>query len=278
MTEGLQRTTPVTLDDATLGELTAFAETLADASGEVIRRYFRARLDVHDKGGASHFDPVTEADRQAEAVIRERIQAAYPNHGILGEEHGFMPGTSGLTWVLDPIDGTRAFITGMPLWGTLIALYDGERPQLGVMDQPYTGERFIGSRQGALLRTAGGMSQLCTRHCPNLSSAVLQTTHTDMFDTVELAAWGEVNDRVRLTRFSGDCYAYCMLAYGLIDLVIESGLAPYDVQALIPIVEAAGGVVSNWSGGSAALGGQVVACGDPRLHEQVLEILAPGAL
>jgi myo-inositol-1(or 4)-monophosphatase len=262
----------------------AFAGRLADASGAVIRPYFRAALSVGNKAGGADaigtgYDPVTAADHGAETAIRERIKQTYPSHGIFGEEHGYEPGSSGLTWVIDPIDGTRAFITGVPLRGTLIALHDGERPILGVMDQPYTRERFTGSVLGAELQTPQGCTQLRTRACAELAQAILSTTHPAVFQTAaERAAFKAVAARVRMTRFGGDCYSYCMLAHGLIDLIIESSLLPYDVQALIPIIAAAGGVMTSWSGAPADEGGQVVAAGDPRVHAQALELLAGAAV
>lgn len=252
-----------------LAEYLAFAEQLADASAEAIGPYFRSQLEVMDKG-RQVFDPVTVADKAAEQAMRRLIRDRYPTHGILGEEDGAQSGSSPLTWVLDPIDGTRAFITGLPLWGTLIALNDGHGPVLGVMNQPFTGERFIGTTAGA--RSNG--ARLRTRSCESLSSAVLMATTPDMFQTPEQrAAFDAVASRARLTRYGGDCYAYCMLASGFVDAIVEASLQPYDIQALIPIIEGAGGVVSAWDGSSAQNGGAVVACGDPRLHAQLVEHL-----
>lgn len=275
MGEKLPVHSPVPLEKEALVEYLGFANQLADAAGSIIAPYFRVPLVVDDKGDAEDYDPVTAADRGAEDAIRQLIHRTYPDQGIFGEERGYEAGQSGLTWVIDPIDGTKAFITGLPVWGTLIALYDGEKPVLGVMDQPFTGERFLGSPWGSELRTETATARLQTRPCPSLSRAILQTTHPDMFSTdAEGRAFHEVARRVRLARFGGDCYAYCMLAHGLIDLIIEASLAPYDIQALIPIVEAAGGVISTWSGDTAAHGGQIVATGDPRLHTQVVTILS----
>lgn len=273
----LPRTPPAELPPKMLGELTGFVHTLAEASGRVIRRHFRAPLAVADKAGAdgAMYDPVTVADRDAEAAIRALIRERRPQDGLYGEEFGYEPGESGLTWVIDPIDGTRAFITGMPLWGTLIALYDGERPILGVMDQPWTGERFVGSRFGAELHDRDGRRPLRTRACAGLAEAALYSTHPDLFDgPAEKSAFDALAGRVRMTRYSGDCYAYCMLAAGCIDLVVESGLKPWDVQALIPIVEAAGGLMSGWQGESAAHGGRILVAGDARVHAEALAILA----
>lgn len=264
-----------TLTDAELREFLAFAGTLADAAAGVVRPLFRAGLAVDDKSRDRSYDPVTAADQEAEAAMRSLIRTHYPNHGIHGEEHGREAGSSPLTWVLDPIDGTRAFITGMPLWGTLIALHDGHRPVLGVMDQPYTGERFVGSRLGGILSARDGTHALEVRPCATLDEATLLCTHPGIFERgVELPAFQALEQRAKLTRFGGDCYGYCMLAYGFADLVVEAGLQPYDIQALVPIIEAAGGIVTNWTGGPAWNGGQVLAAGDRRLHAEALQVLA----
>lgn len=257
------------LGSALLAELRSFAEELADAAGPLIMRHFRSTLQVEDKGGGG-FDPVTVADKAAERLMRELILARYPGHGILGEEEAAVSGSSPLTWVLDPIDGTRAFITGLPLWGTLIALNDGRRPVIGVMDQPFTRERFVGMPgaawcNGELLRT---------RPCASLADARLMCTTPAMFtEPGQGAAFEHVAGQARLVRYGGDCYAYCMLAAGHVDVVIEASLQPYDVQALIPIVEGAGGRMTRWDGGDAQNGGAIVACGDPGLHEQILDQL-----
>lgn len=262
---------PLTADQ--LAEYLAFAEQLADASAEAIRPFFRSQLDVTDKG-RQVFDPVTVADKAGERAMRELIRDRYPTHGILGEEDGAQSGSSPLTWVLDPIDGTRAFITGLPLWGTLIALNDGYGPVLGVMNQPFTGERYIGTAAGASCQG----TQLQTRPCESLSSAVVMATTPEMFQIpAQRAAFDAVANRARLTRYGGDCYAYCMLASGFVDAIVEASLQPYDIQALIPIVEGAGGVVSAWDGSSAQNGGAIVACGDRRLHAQLLEHLRHAA-
>jgi histidinol phosphatase-like enzyme (inositol monophosphatase family) len=219
-------------------EYQVFAEQLAGAATVAIQPYFRAKLDVEDKGGHV-FDPVTSADKAAERAMRDLIQDRYPAHGILGEEEGSIVGSSELTWVLDPIDGTRAFITDLPLWGTLIALNDGQRPVLGVMNQPFTRTRYIGIPGGAW---CNGM-KLQTRSCQGLTSATLMCTTPDMFDTpVRRDAIQSVASRAKLVRFGGDCYAYCMLASGFVDVIIDASLHPYDVQALMPIIEGAGGV------------------------------------
>ena len=256
-----------------LAEYRAFAEELADAAALAIQPYFRSTLEVSDKGGHL-FDPVTVADKAAEQAMRELILSRYPTHGILGEEDEAVAGSSPLTWVLDPIDGTRAFITGLPLWGTLIALNDGHRPVLGVMNQPFTAERYIGTPAGAWRNG----TRLQTRPCRDLSTATLMCTTPDMFQKPEQrTAFESVAGQARLLRYGGDCYAYCMLASGFVDAIVEAALQPYDIQALIPIIEGAGGVVSAWDGGPADNGGAVVACGDPHLHKQLVAMLRNAA-
>jgi len=278
----------MTASDATFLD---FAHRMALAAGAVILPHFRVPLDVEDKssprpgvafdggdgGSTPGYDPVTVADRAAETVIRTEIARAYPDHGIRGEEHGWEKGASNYTWVIDPIDGTRSFILGQLHWATLIALNDGTRVVAGVAHQPYVGESFVATAGGkAEWRRGEERRTLRTRGCRALGNAVLACTHPGIFRTAaDLAAFHRVADRVRLTRYGGDCYAYCLLAMGLIDVVIESSLQAYDVQALIPIVEAAGGVFTDWAGGSCDEGGSVVACGDPALHAQVLALLAP---
>ena len=252
-----------------LAEFQDFSEQLADVAADAIKPYFRNNPEVENKGKIQ-FDPVTIADKVAETAMRQLIRGRYPKHGILGEEGAPDAGTSGLTWVLDPIDGTAAFISGLPLWGTLIALNDGQRPVLGVMNQPFTGERYVATPFGAWCNHV----PLKTRTCGTLSSATLMCTTPAMFDTAQRrAAFEAVATTVRLLQFGGDCYAYCMLASGFVDLVVEAGLEAYDIQALIPIVEGAGGVITDWRGASAQNGGTVAACGDPQMHADLLDLL-----
>jgi myo-inositol-1(or 4)-monophosphatase len=261
------------LNAAEITQYQYFAERLADAAAVAIKPYFRSQLQVDDKGGRL-FDPVTLADKAAERAMRELILSEFPEHGILGEEEDAVAGSVPLTWVLDPIDGTRAFITGLPLWGTLIALNDGTRPVIGVMNQPFTGERFVGTPEGAWLNGA----PLKTRACASLSKARVMCTSPQILDTPErLAAFERIAKQAQLVRFGGDCYAYCMLASGFIDVIIEASLQPYDVQALIPIIEGAGGVMTSWNGGDAQNGGAIIACGDKALHAQLIQQLAPYA-
>jgi histidinol phosphatase-like enzyme (inositol monophosphatase family) len=257
------------IDSATL----AFANRLADAAGAVIRPHFRTLVEVTDKGGAA-FDPVTEADREAEAVMRELIRRERPHDAILGEEHGLQPGTSGLTWVLDPIDGTRAFITGQPLWGTLIALEAGGERLLGIIDQPVLRERFVGYEGRSELHSASGVAALRTRDCESLAQAVVSTTHPwSYFSQDERGRFERIARAARMSRFGGDCYAYGLLAAGHIDIIVEAQLKHWDVAALIPVIENAGGIVTDWNGNDVRDGGQMIAAGDARVHAEVLEKL-----
>jgi myo-inositol-1(or 4)-monophosphatase len=251
-----------------------FAHRLADAAGAVIRPYFRKRIDVIDKGKAV-FDPVTAADKGAEEAIRALIKRERPEDGILGEEYGEEAGTSGRVWVIDPVDGTRAFITGQTQWGTLIALNEGGAPVLGILDQPVLRERFVGTVGGAFLQSPAGKSRLQVRACARLGEAVLMSTNPwDYFSQSEQQMFRSLSQASLLTRFGGDCYAYGLLAMGFVDLVVEARLKPWDIQALIPVIEAAGGVVTDWSGAPCPDGGRVIAAGDARVHTQALKLLA----
>lgn len=254
-------------------DLEPFLDLLADAAGKVTLPLFRAGGAVDDKGG-SYFDPVTEADRTAESVMRKIINDTFPDHGIIGEEHGPEREDAEFVWVLDPIDGTRSFITGIPLWGTLIGLLRNGKPILGMMAQPFTGEHFAGDGKRAWYRGPGGKRALATRSCAKLSDAALFTTTPAIFGLTDRPSYDRVEASVRLTRYGADCYAYCMVGSGNADLVVEAELKPYDIVALIPIIEGAGGRVTSWEGGSAADGGRVVAVGDPRLLDPVLKRLA----
>ncbi len=254
----------------------AFACAAAQAAGAVILPHFRAPIAVTDKGGARGYDPVTEADRAAEAAIRTRIAAAWPTHGIHGEELGQQAGTAPWTWVIDPIDGTRSFIVGQLHWATLIALNDGMRPVLGVTHQPFVDETFVGVAGGAAQWRRGAERRtLRTRGCATRGQAIVATTDPRHFSTDRTRhAYAVATRDARLVRYGGDCYCYTLLAMGLVDIVIETGLQAYDIQALIPLIEAAGGVVSDWRGNSCQQGGDVLACGDPQLHATLLREMA----
>jgi myo-inositol-1(or 4)-monophosphatase len=258
-------------------EFLEFARRTAEAAGKAIVPHFRTHLRVTDKGAARNYDPVTVADHGAEAVIRARIERAHPDHGIRGEELGWRKGALPYTWVIDPIDGTRSFIVGQLHWATLIALNDGRRVVAGLAHQPYIGESFMAvAGGGAFWQRGRERRRLRTRRCRSLADAVLACTDPKMFRTArDRAAFRRVEERVRFTRWGGDCYAYCLLAMGLIDIVIESSLQAYDIQALIPIVEAAGGVITTWDGHGCEEGGSVVACGDRKVHREALRRLRP---
>ncbi len=251
------------------------AHELADISAKVILPHFRAPLQVDNKAGAGAYDPVTIADRQAEQAIRAHLSERWPDHGIVGEEFGNERTDADYCWIIDPIDGTRAFVMGLPLWGTLIGLTHRGVPLLGVMNQPYTGERFWSDGRDAHSSGPAGEARLGTRSCGRIEDAILLTTSPSMFSAqAEIDRFETLSAQTRMTRFGGDCYGYCMLAAGHVDLVVEAGLLSYDIAALVPIVEAAGGVVTTWDGGSPAQGGRIAASGDPALHEQVLAVLA----
>ncbi|MDQ0458191.1 histidinol-phosphatase [Rhizobium paknamense] len=250
----------------------AFFDRLADsARGETLPR-FRTGLDVVNKD-AGGYDPVTEGDRAAETAIRALIEAEFPDHGILGEEHENVGLERSSLWVIDPIDGTRAFISGLPTWGTLIGFRENGRSVMGMMDQPFTGERYFADGKASWYRGPDGERQLATRACKSLSDAILFTTSPDIFEPEDKRCFEAVRGKARLTRYGVDCYAYALLAAGFVDLVIETGLKPYDVGALIPIIEQAGGVFTTWDGGPAEQGGAVVAASSRALHEEVIAFL-----
>ncbi len=260
-------------------DFVSFVDHLADASGEAILPFFRTTIGADDKSKGGVFDPVTEADRAGEVAMRRLITQTFPGHGIIGEEFGNHAPDAEYVWVLDPIDGTKSFISGMPVWGTLIGLTRNGHPCYGMMHQPFTRERFFGDGSAATWRGLDHNRKdierkLRTRPCASLDQATLMTTHPSLLSEGTLEPYRRVEKEVRLSRYGGDCYSYCMLAAGHVDLVIESGLKPYDIVALIPIVEGAGGVVTTWDGGSAANGGTIIASGDKRLHEQALKLLA----
>lgn len=249
------------------------ANALADAARSETLRFFRQeglRADNKDMDG---FDPVTEGDRAAEGVMRKMIETRRPKDGILGEEFGEKPSQSGLTWVLDPIDGTRGYLAGTPTWGTLIALHDGRTPVLGVIDQPYIGERFSGGWGHASLDGPLGSRVLNVSDVTELSEALILTTYPEVGDTGEGAAFHRVAGQCKLTRYGLDCYGYALLAGGHVDLVIEAGLQSYDIQAPIAVIEAAGGIVTNWDGGPADQGGRAIAAATPQLHAAALRAL-----
>lgn len=262
-------------DAAMQSDLIRVAHLLADAARVETLRLFRVQGLVADDKSAPDalFDPVTEADRAAEKAMRAILAVERPDDGILGEEFGTTAGTSGLTWVLDPIDGTRGYISGTPTWGVLIAVSNATGPILGVIDQPYIGERFVGGFGVAEVTGPLGTSPLATRKRTSFDAATLLTTFPEVGTNLERRAFEAVSKAVKLTRYGMDCYGYALLAAGQVDLVIEAGLQPYDIHAPIALIKAAGGVVSNWQGGAAHHGGRVIAAANPDIHAVALAVL-----
>ncbi|SLN34457.1 Histidinol-phosphatase [Roseovarius litorisediminis] len=251
------------------------AHALADAAREAVLPFFRAEgLLADNKEAGAGFDPVTEGDRAAEIAMRKILGEMRPQDGILGEEFGSQTGTSGLTWVLDPIDGTRSFMSGTPTWGVLIALSSDAGPLYGLIDQPYINERFEGGLGIARMTGPQGERVLKVRGDRPLNESILFTTFPEVGSAAEGAAFTAVKNKARLTRYGLDCYAYALLAAGQLDLVIEAGLEAYDIQAPIAVIEAAGGIVTDWSGGPVHQGGRVVAAAGRQQHEAALEILS----
>ena len=264
-----------TISPPTRLELLSLIERLAQAARAPTLSQFRtADLQADNKAGNAGFDPVTAADRAAEAAIRAILAASRPQDGVLGEELGAVPSRSGLRWIIDPIDGTRGYLSGTPTWGVLIALADADGPFLGVIDQPYIGERFLGGLGVAQLTGPAGTATLRTRAPRPLCRATLFTTFPEIGTDAEAAAFARVAARARLTRYGRDCYAYALLAAGQIDLVIEAGLHVHDIAAPLAVIEAAGGIVTDWQGGPAAQGGQVIAAANAAIHAEALAALA----
>ena len=261
-----------------ISEHETFAIELARAAATVTLPFFRGEYAQENKAGPGDFDPVTEADKAAEATIRRLIADRYPDHGVIGEEYGEDRPDAEHVWVLDPIDGTRAFISGLPLWTTLIALRVAERPSVGVIAQPYLDEIFVGSAAGSALLRGNTRTVLKTRSCAHLTDAVISTTDPDIFSGAELGAWTQVRAAARLARLGCDAYAYAMVAAGRMDLVAETALKVWDWSALVPVIEGAGGRVTNWRGDAPDAGGQILAVGDARLTEQALVAFRRSAL
>jgi inositol-phosphate phosphatase / L-galactose 1-phosphate phosphatase / histidinol-phosphatase len=242
---------------------------LADAAGAIARRYFRQPIDIDTKPDRT---PVTIADREAEATMRAAIERRFPNDGILGEEFGAVRADATRVWVLDPIDGTMSFIAGIPLFGILIALVNDGTPALGIIDQPISRERWVGASGQATNRNG---IPVRTRTCSAIDAASLYATSPDMFGADE-PAFGRLKAAVKTARFGADCYAYAQLASGFIDLVVESGLKPYDYCALAPVIAGAGGSITDWHGNELGLrsDGRVIAAGDPALATTARAMLA----
>ncbi|MBV9996308.1 MAG: histidinol-phosphatase [Caulobacteraceae bacterium] len=271
---------PPMLSAGRLAELDAFLIELNRASAAAILPLFRGDHGLDDKAGAGRaFDPVTEADRGAEAAIRQLIGARYPDHGVIGEEFGQDRPDAEFVWVLDPIDGTRSFVAGLPLWTTLIGLRFQNRPVLGSIGQPVLGEIFIGTKAGARLISPAGEAPLRVRQGGTLTAAVIATTDPEgCFDGAELGAWRQLRAAARLVRLGCDAYAYAMVAAGAIDLVVEAGLKSWDIEAAIPVIEGAGGLVTDWRGAPVGRdGGQVAIAGERAVLDEALVALKRSA-
>lgn len=265
------------MQDFNIKELESFACKLADTSGAVIRKYYRNFGAIESKGDES---PVTIADKETEKSIRKLIAETYPLHGIQGEEFGLENAGAALRWVIDPIDGTTSFMIGRPTFGTLIALTCEGRPILGIIDQPINGERWVGAvGAGSVFYKFADrdiqQKSLAVRECSNLSSAIIATTGPNYFNAEKLVKFNNIASHARYTVYGGDCYSYGLLAMGMLDAVVESGLKAHDFLALKVIVEEAGGISSDWLGKPLDINsnGDVVFCGDKKIHEEILAML-----
>lgn len=250
-----------------------FMHRIAAAAAEQTLPRFRQAGLVSTNKIAAGFDPVTEADREAEQAIRRLIREEFPEHGIHGEEFGVENGDARHVWVIDPIDGTRSFISGVPLWGTLVGLTDNGDAVAGMMAQPFIGELFWADAEATRYDGPGGARVLRARPTTDLAKATLCTTTPSMFTGVKREGYQRLESEVRLSRYGTDCYAYAMLAAGNVDVVVETGLQPYDIIAMVPIIERAGGVVTTWDGGPAEKAGDIVAAATPKLHEAAMKLL-----
>lgn len=260
-------TAPLTREE--IEQYKSFACRLADAAAQITLANFRKAIEIENKEKAGAFDPVTAADKAAEQAMRALIAQEYPEHAIIGEEYDSVSGSSKFSWVLDPIDGTRAYIMGLPTWGTLIALlYDGE-PIIGIIDQPYTKERFVGAPGSTKLNG----SAISCRSCNSIGEALLSTTAFNSFSEPEQKAYLNLASAVKLNRSEYDCYAYAMVAHGMIDIVAEAGMKIVDIMALIPVIRGAGGTVSNWHGNDFCNDGRLLACGDATIHRKAVALL-----
>ena len=261
--------------DIPILELEDFAIELAHTAGSIAKAHFRKSFTIENKGGGA-FDPVTSADKAIERVLRAAIAERYPDHGIVGEEEAERGGSAPYRWYLDPIDGTRAFMIGSPLWGTLVGLTHHDVPLFGLLCQPVLEEVFLGSDGGSWLIKPDRRERLRSRRCTELRNAVLASTHPDLFCADTRPRFDALGRECLMTRYGGDCYNYAMVAAGFIDLVVETGLRSYDIVPLIPILEGAGALVTDWEGGPVLGGGSVIAAATPALHAAALEVLSRG--
>ena len=256
----------------------AGAQSAANLAAKLTLEAFKTSPVAENKSGSSVFDPVTETDRGAERLIRDYLQEKFPQDGIVGEEFADTPGQNGWKWCVDPIDGTRAFVAGVPVWSTLIGIFFDDEPVIGLIDHPALGERFMGAQGKSWKQTSDGLTPLKTRTCERLNDAILSCTEPmAMFSQGQRAAYEMIRRTARFSRLGLDAYSYALTASGRIDLVIEAQLKPYDIAALIPIIEGAGGKITDWHGGPAHEigmdGGAVVCAGDPDLLDQVYPYL-----
>jgi histidinol phosphatase-like enzyme (inositol monophosphatase family) len=266
----------MSLADAALAAFETFALELQAVAGHAILPLFRVENGLEDKGPAKNgdFDPVTLADRGAEAAIRRRIAERYPDHGVIGEEYGEDRPDAEYVWVLDPVDGTRAFICGLPVWTTLVALRHQGRPVVGAIGQSYTGEVFLGSRRGASLVRGAQLYPLRVRPCPALAGALIATTDQNLFTGEDAARWSRVRSAARVARYGCDAYAYAMVALGAMDAVVETRLKAWDIEAAIPVIEGAGGFITHWSGKPIGPnGGDMLIAGDARVRDEAIALL-----
>ena len=253
-------------------DLIKFALKTIAGAGDVAEKYFRKTLQIDSKG--DQFDPVTKADKEIESYIRDCITTEYPEHSITGEEQEDYKGASDYHWIIDPIDGTRSFISGVPTWGILLGLMQSDSPLLGFMHQPYTSEIYMGSEAGAYLLRNDHKQKLSCKNTNELKDAIIYTTHPEHFDSDnDLSLFLKLANSCQLSRYGGDCYSYCLLALGTVDLVVETGLAPYDIIPLIPIIESAGGIVTNWDGETVVNGGRIIAASNQTLYDQAISRL-----
>jgi histidinol phosphatase-like enzyme (inositol monophosphatase family) len=254
-------------------EIARFLNSLCERAARETLPRFRTQTKITNKNEIG-FDPVTHADKEAERVIREEILRTFPDHGILGEEHGAYNSDADYQWIIDPIDGTRAFISGIPVWGTLIGLFHKGKPLAGVMDQPFTGERFLCDGEISSLTLAGQTTPLKTSDTQSCKNALLMTTAPELYHGVDATVLAQLTKATRLTRYGADCYAFCMLAAGHVDIVMEAGVHLHDVAALIAIIEHAGGVMTDWQGNPISKAGNVIASANQELHKEALMIIA----
>jgi myo-inositol-1(or 4)-monophosphatase len=255
-----------------VAELEEFALELAQLAGSIALAHFRRPVDITNKDEVG-FDPVTNADHAIEQILRTTILERYPDHGIVGEEQGRTESLSPYTWYVDPIDGTRAFMMGSPLWGTLVGLTVDSVPRFGLMVQPVLEEVFLGTPESSWLIKPNERRRLAARSCKTLEQAALVSTHPDLFAESAASAFSALAERCLLNRWGGDCYNYAMLAAGFVDLVVEDQLKPFDIVPLIPILQGAGCIITDWSGAPAPGNGQVLAAATPELHAAALNVL-----